>query len=133
MITTIIIIGPIKAALGHAYYWLTVFQVMRAYRVVLWTSITRNLWLKIMGNFKAILIWHCSISSYFLVSIILARYFEGVVTEDEAGDLDFPMTTLPGVFIALYVITSTENWTEILYGMQQYATTTSSRSFGSIF
>ena len=58
---------------------------------------------------KQFLIWHCSISSYFLVSIILARYFEGVVTEDEAGDLDFPMTTLPGVFIALYVITSTEN------------------------
>ena len=41
-----------------------------------------------------ILIWR-SISSYFLVSIILAS-FEGVVTEDEAGDLDFPMTTLPG-------------------------------------
>ena len=134
VITTIIIIGPIKAALGHAYYWLTVFQVMRAYRVVLWTSITRNLWLKIMGNFKAI--FDLALFYFillFLVSIILARYFEGVVTEDEAGDLDFPMTTLPGVFIALYVITSTENWTEILYGMQQYATTTSSRSFGSIF
>lgn len=134
VITLIIIINPVKEALGHAYYWLTVFQLMRFYRVVLATSITRNLWLKLIRNFKAIF----DLALFFfillyLVSIILARYFEDVIPESEIDNIDYPMHTLPNVFIALYVITSTENWTEILYGLQEYAATTSSRAFGSIF
>ncbi|RCK60533.1 Calcium-channel protein CCH1 [Candida viswanathii] len=134
VITGIIILGPVKNALGQAYYWLTAFQLMRAYRVVLATSITRTLWLKIMGNFKALF----DLTLFFfillyLVSIIIARYYEGNVPEEDFDDVDFPMSTLPGVFIGLYVITSTENWTSILYAMQEYARTTSSRSFGAIF
>lgn len=134
VITGIIIIGPVKNALGQAYYWLTAFQLLRAYRVVLATSITRNLWLKIMGNFKALF----DLTLFFfillaLVSIIIARYFEANVPEEDVDEVDYPMNTLPGVFIALYVITSTENWTSVLYAMQSYARTTSSRSFGAVF
>ncbi|CAI5758731.1 unnamed protein product [Candida verbasci] len=134
IITSIIILGPVKNRLGHAYYWLTVFQLMRFYRVVLSTSITRNLWLKIMGNFKAI--FDLALFYFillFLVSVILSRYFEGVVPESDLDDVDFPMNNLPASFIALYVITSTENWTDCLFHLQEYATTTSSRSFGSVF
>lgn len=134
VITLVIIINPVKEALGHGYYWLTVFQLMRFYRVVLATSITRTLWLKLIRNFKAIF----DLALFFfilllLVSVILARYFEGVIPESEIDNVDYPMHTLPNAFIALYVITSTENWTEILYSLQQYAATTSSRAFGSIF
>lgn len=131
--TTIIIIGPVKEKLGHAYYWLTVFQLMRFYRVVLATQITRKLWLKIMGNFKAIfdLALFFFILTY-LASIITARYFEGTIPEDDIDGIDYPMHTLPNSFIALYVITSTENWTDVLYTLQEYATTTSSRAFGAM-
>ena len=59
--------------------------------------------------------------------------FEANVPEEDVDEVDYPMNTLPGVFIALYVITSTENWTSVLYAMQSYARTTSSRSFGAVF
>lgn len=134
IITVIIIIDPIKTRLGHGYYWLTVFQIMRFYRVVLATGITRNLWMKLMGNFRAI--FDLALFFFillFLVSIILSRYFEGTVPEDDLDDVDFPMHTLPNSFVALYVITSTENWSDILYSLQEYSRTTSSRSFGAMF
>lgn len=133
VITTIIIIGPIKEKLGHAYYWLTIFQLLRFYRVVLATNITRKLWLKIMGNFKAI--FDLTLFFFiltFLASIITSRFFEGTIPKDELDDIDFPMHTLPNAFIALYVITSTENWTEILYALQEFSSTTSSRAFGAM-
>ncbi|ODV77628.1 uncharacterized protein CANTADRAFT_8070 [Suhomyces tanzawaensis NRRL Y-17324] len=134
IITSVIIFDPVKSKLGRAYYWLTVFQIMRFYRVVLATSITSSLWLKIIKNIRAIfdlaLFYFILV---FLMSIMMARYFEGVIPLDEFDDVDFPMHTLPNSFIALYVITSTENWTDVLYPLQQYATTTSSRSFGAVF
>ena len=132
--SVIIAIGPVKRKLGHAYFWLTVFQILRFYRVVLATPFTRTLWLKMAKNIRAI--FDLALFYFillFLVSIILARYFEGTIPPDEFDNVDFPMNTLPAVFIALYVITSTENWTDVMYSLQEYATTTSSRSFGSIF
>ncbi|KAI5955695.1 CCH1 [Candida jiufengensis] len=133
IICTIMVINPVKNRLGHAYYWMTVFQLMRFYRVVLATAITRNLWLKIMSNFKAIFdLAFLYFILLFLMSIIMSRYFEGAIPEDALDDVDFPMNTLPASFIALYVITSTENWTNVMYSLQEYATTTSSRSFGSV-
>lgn len=131
--TFIIIIEPVKEKLGQGYYWLTVFQLMRFYRVVLATSITRDLWMKIMVNFRAL--FDLTLFFFiltFVVSIIVARYFEGAVPLDDITELDFPLHTLPNAFVGLYTITSTENWTSILYGLQEYATTTSYRSFGSI-
>lgn len=134
IVTFVIIINPIKEKMGHVYYWLTVFQLMRFYRVVLATSITRNLWLKIMKNIR--IIFDLALFYFillFLVSIILARYFEGTIPHDELDDVEWPMNNLPASFIALYIITSTENWTDVMYSLQEYAGTTSARSFGSIF
>ncbi|KAK6465528.1 Ion transport protein-domain-containing protein [Scheffersomyces coipomensis] len=133
-ITSIIILNPVKEKLGHAYYWLTVFQLMRFYRVVLFSKITRNLWIKIMRNFRAIydltLFYFIFLS---LVSILMARYFEGVIPVDEIDNVDFALNTLPNTFIALYVITSTENWTEILYPLQEYGYSPIERAFGTMF
>ncbi|RLV90787.1 Calcium-channel protein CCH1 [Spathaspora sp. JA1] len=133
IVTSVIIIEPVKSRLGQAYYWLTVFQLMRFYRVVLLTSITRTLWLKIMGNIKAI--FDLTLFFFillFLVSIILARFFEGITPMDEVDDIEFTLHTLPATFISLYIITSTENWTGILYMAQEYAPSTSSRCLGAI-
>lgn len=131
--TSIIILGPVKRSLGQGYYWLTVFQLMRFYRVVLATSLTRNLWMKIMGNFRAL--FDLTLFFFvltFVVSIIVARYYEGAIPLESLTDVDFPLHTLPNTFVGLYTITSTENWTDILYSLQEYATTTSYRSFGAI-
>lgn len=134
VITAIIIIGPIKKKLGHAYYWLTIFQIARFYRVVLTFSVTRDLWLRLTNNIKAI--FDLALFYYillFLTSIILTRYFEGTLPKDEIEDTELGMYTLPNSFIALYVITTTENWTDMVYTLQEYAASVSLRSFGSIF
>lgn len=138
IITSIIIISPIKTKLGHAYYWLTVFQIMRVYRVVMATSYTRNLWLKIMGNIQQLVdLTLFFFVLTFLVSIIYCRFFEGVITleiaSDAGSDANFDFQTLPNTFVGLYTITSTENWTTILYLLQGYQTTPSSRVFSAMF
>lgn len=134
LVTTIIIIGPIKAKLGHAYYWLTVFQVARFYRVVLSFKITSELWFKIMRNIKSI--YDLALFYFillFMVGIILSRYFEGTVPPSDVDDVQFAMHTFPNSIMSLYVVTSTENWASVMYALQEYASNTAQRSFGSIF
>lgn len=134
IITMIIIIDPVRKSLGHAYFWLSFFQIARFYRVVLAHSVTRDLWLKILRNAKAI--FDLTLFYFLLlsvVSIILARYFEGTVPDSEVDNLEFAMNTLPNSFMSLYVITSTENWADIMYGLQEYSSSPGQRAIGSIF
>lgn len=134
VITSIIIIGPVKESLGHAYYWLTVFQIARFYRVVLAHRITSDLWLKLMQNAKSI--FDLALFFYillFLVSVIAARFFEGQVPPDDVDEVEFAMHTLPNTFLSLYVVASTENWADVMYNLQEYAVSTLQRSFGSVF
>lgn len=134
IITMVIIIDPVRIHLGHIYFWLTFFQIARFYRVVLSHKITRDLWLKILRNAKAIfdltLFYFVLLS---VVSIILARFFEGVVPNDDVDDVQFAMNTLPNTFMSLYVVTSTENWADIMYGLQEYSSSPGQRAIGSIF
>lgn len=134
IITMIIIIDPVRKSLGHVYFWLSFFQIARFYRVVLAHSVTRDLWLKILRNAKAI--FDLTLFYFLLlsvVSIILARYFEGTVPNDAVDNLQFAMNTLPNSFMSLYVITSTENWADIMYGLQEYSSSPGQRAIGSIF
>lgn len=133
IVTGLIIIGPVKEKLGWAYYWLTIFQLLRFYRVVMATSITRNLWMQIMTNIKAI--FDLGLFFFiltFLMTIIMSRFFEGQVPEDQFADENFPFHTFPNTFLGLYVITTTENWTEILYLLAEEAESVAQRSFGSM-
>lgn len=132
-ITSIIIISPIKDKLGWGYYWLTVFQLLRFYRVVMAISITRNLWMQIMTNIKAI--WDLGLFFFiltYLISIIVSRYFEGQVSTSAFDTANFPFQTLPNTFLGLYTITSTENWTEIMYFLAEQALLVSQRAMGSM-
>ncbi|KAG7195586.1 calcium channel protein [Scheffersomyces spartinae] len=133
-ITGIIILKPVKEAMGHTYYWLTVFQVMRFYRVVMAVSLTNSLWSKIISQIDEIL--QLALFYFLLlfsVSIIVARYFEGAVPRDELYATDFTLQTLPGVIVALYTVTSTENWTASMYFLQEMAPNVQYRVFGSLF
>ncbi|OBA19685.1 hypothetical protein METBIDRAFT_46054 [Metschnikowia bicuspidata var. bicuspidata NRRL YB-4993] len=132
-ITSIMILGPVKNKLGHTYYWLTFFQCARFYRVVLSSRITSDLWIKIFRNFKPI--YDLTLFYFillFLGGIIVARYFEGTIPPDDVDTVIFAMHTLPNTLMSLYVITSTENWANIMYGLQEYATSTFQRAMGSI-
>ncbi|GME93445.1 unnamed protein product [Ambrosiozyma monospora] len=60
--------------------------------------------------------------SVYLIGIFASRLFEGVVPIDEYLDSDqLIMYNLPNVMLSLYVVSSTENWTSILYLAQQCA------------
>lgn len=133
IITSIIILGPVKKKLGHAYYWLTVFQLMRFYRVVFAFRWTGDLLLRIMRNIKAIL----DLALFYFIllglcGIIIGRFFEGTVPELALETVIYSMHTLPNTLMSLYVITSTAGWANIMYNLQSYAKSTIQRSVGSI-
>ncbi|SCU99330.1 LADA_0H19042g1_1 [Lachancea dasiensis] len=133
-IITIVITAPIiRSQLGHTYYWLNIFNIVRFYRVITMIKVTRKLWKQVLGN--AILIWNLSGFYFlflFLVSIIMTVYFEGTIPKEQLEDNPFSMFSLPNSFLTLFIVGSTENWTESLYALQEYAPNYSSQFFGSV-
>ncbi|CDK24678.1 unnamed protein product [Kuraishia capsulata CBS 1993] len=109
-----------------AYAWLTFFQYARCYRVVLGISFLSGLWMKALGNLRALVdLCLFFVLTLFLTSVVMSRLFEGMVPVSEYLDSDMLiMYNLPNVLISLYTITSTENWTSVLYLCQQSANTT---------
>jgi len=133
IITSVIVIPPVYDRLGRAYDWLRVFQILRFYRVVLVFKFARKLWAQVWSTI--VIIFNLALFYFillFLSSIIIARYFEGFVPEDEVEDNMFSLQNLPNTFAALYTITSTENWTTVLYAMTEYAPNISAGMFGAI-
>ncbi len=133
IITGIIAIPHIRKTLGHAYYWLSVFQIVRFYRIVLAIPFARTLWRKVLGNVKSI----ANLSFFyilitFLCSIITSVYFTRLYDEDEIQNNFISFYTLPNTFVGLYQISSTENWTTILYGMQEATSSRQAKVFGAI-
>lgn len=135
IITSIIVIPPIREKLGQTYYWLSVFQILRFYRVVVSIKFLKDLWAEILGNVKIIIdLTLFLILILFLYGILSSIYFDGVIDSQTMSENNIllSMYNLPNSLISLYVILSTENWTEVLYMMQQYAKTNFSGAVGSI-
>lgn len=133
VITSIIILGPVKAKLGQAYYWLTAFQLMRFYRVAFAFRWTGDLLSKVLRNIRAI--FDLALFYFILLGvsgIVVGRFFEGTVPEADLEEIIYTMHTLPNTWMSLYVITSTAGWANIMYGLQTYAKSTLQRSIGSI-
>ncbi|ODV62891.1 calcium channel protein CCH1 ASCRUDRAFT_22416, partial [Ascoidea rubescens DSM 1968] len=133
--TTIIIIPPMKKLLGQLYNWSTVFQIARFYRLVLHIKFLRVLWFKIIGKFNTIA--HLIYFYLFLlvvVSLFCSRLFEGTISSEleEQEDINFSMRTFLDNFVGLFVVTSTEGWTEILYNLQMYAKNKVAAGFNSM-
>lgn len=132
-IISLVITSPhVREKLGESYYWLNLFQVARFYRVAITVKVTKNLWKRALGNI--LMIWNLSGFYFlflFLVAIILSIYFEGTVPIEEEDENPFAMYSLANSFLSLFIIGSTENWTDILYKLQENAPNTSSQFFGS--
>lgn len=134
ILTLVITILANAGLLGHGYYWLSFFQITRFYRLVIYIGFTRKLWKEVLGN--GIMIWNLTAFYFFftfLASIILSLYFEGVIPQDQIEDQLLGMYSLPNSFLSLYSIGSTENWTSILYIIQQYSPNISSAFFSTVF
>ncbi|CAL9728073.1 calcium-channel protein Cch1p [Monosporozyma unispora] len=133
VITVIISSMAVRGDIGYMYYWLSIFQISRFYRVIMAITFVRKLWTVVLKN--GTMIWNLSSFYFFftfLVAIIMAVYFEGVVPPDDVGDNPFAMYSLPNSFLSLFIIGSTENWTDILYAIQQYSPNIASAFFATV-
>ncbi|CAH0000943.1 unnamed protein product [Clonostachys byssicola] len=133
VITSIILIPPIKES--AAYPWLTVFQILRTYRVVLAIPVTRKLIMLVLGNAAGIanLMLFVFLMS-FLAAILAAQLFRGVIPLEEGGEINnVSFYTLYNSFLGVYQVLTTESWTGILYMVTSNTTQYGTAWIGAIF
>lgn len=131
--TSVILIPPIKES--RAYPWLTVFQIVRAYRVVMAIPTTRDLIMLVLGNSAGIanLMLFVFLMT-FLVAILAAQLFRGEVPIYEDGELNaISFYTIYNSFLGIYQVLTTEGWTEIMYAVTGYTTDRRTSWIGAVF
>ncbi|TAQ88335.1 hypothetical protein B7494_g3339 [Chlorociboria aeruginascens] len=134
IITTIILLPPIRNS-GQPYAWLTVFQILRIYRVVLAVPITRSLITLVLGNAMGIgnlMLFVFLIT--FLISIFAVQLFRGELpTENAQGSIETTFFTIYNTFLGMYQVMSSENWTTLLYNITTYDNARNTAWIGAIF
>ncbi|GAB7363878.1 hypothetical protein MBLNU230_g4441t1 [Neophaeotheca triangularis] len=111
IITTIIQIPVIRNS-GRVYSWLTFFQIVRVYRVVLAVSITRDLITLVLRHVSGVLNLLLFVFLLtFLAAIFGSQLFRGVLSDDEHMNFG----NLYNAFLAMYQVLSSEDWTNIVY------------------
>lgn len=122
IITVIILTPPIRSS-PRLYAGMSIFQILRIYRVVLASALTRDLIKTVFGN--AVGLMNLIIFVFlitFLTSIFAVQLFRGMIpSEDDSGNTN-PVTfsDIYNSFLGMYQILSSENWTSILYTCTQH-------------
>ena len=133
VVTSIILIPPIRN--HRSYKWLTVFQIVRVYRVVLAVPITRKLILLVLGNAGGIanLMMFVFLMT-FLMAILASQLFRGEIPLDEDGEPNrISFYTIYNCFLGMYQILTSENWTDILFTMTGYTRELNTAWIGAAF
>ncbi|KAJ5767209.1 uncharacterized protein N7511_004825 [Penicillium nucicola] len=124
IITCIIQLPPIHNS-GRAYTVLTLFQILRVYRVVLAFPVTRKLIMVVFRNTVGLLnlILFLFLMT-FLAAIFATQLFRSQIpSEDEGGNtIMITFGNIYNSFLGMYQILSSENWTTILYNATAYTT-----------
>ncbi|KAI0829966.1 Ion transport protein-domain-containing protein [Hypoxylon sp. FL0890] len=134
---TIIVLPPIfKDGRGQTYAWLTLFQILRSYRVVLAIPITRKLIVLVLGNATGIanLIVFVFLIT-FIMAIFAVQLFRGELPlYDDGGNLvRISFYNIFNSFLGMYQILSSENWTNILYDVTSYTNQYNTSWYGAMF
>lgn len=133
--TSVILIPPIREA-TTVYAWLTVFQIIRVYRVVLAIPITRNMMKLVLGNATGIgnlMLFVFLIT--FLMAIFASQLFRGELPErDSDGNvLQVSFYNIWNSFLGMYQVLSSENWTAVLYRVTAYTHYYNTAWIGAMF
>ncbi|KAK7696443.1 hypothetical protein QCA50_001100 [Cerrena zonata] len=96
-----------------AYPWLTIFQLMRFYRVILEIPRMKPLLLAVFGNMYGL----ANMSLFlilinFLTALVAVQLLRGDVPQGDFIDFGEIFNS----FLAIYQVFSSENWTDVLYG-----------------
>ena len=134
IITAVIQIPHIHNS-GEAYNWLTFFQIIRIYRVVLAVSLTRDLIKKVLGNVSGLLnliVFVFLIT--FLTAIFAVQIFRGQFPDGGSdGTIRITFSNIYNGFIGMYQVLSSENWTILLYNSTQYELIWNQAWIGAMF
>ncbi|KAK2001750.1 ion transporter [Colletotrichum falcatum] len=135
VVTSIILIPPIRNS-GETYAWLTVFQIVRVYRLVLAVPMTRKLIVMVLGNSNGIanlMLFVFLIT--FLMAILASQLFRGEIPKhSDDGQLnEVSFFTIYNSFLGMYQILSSENWTSMLYDATSYMNEHDTGWIGAVF
>jgi hypothetical protein len=135
IITTVILLPPIRTS-GQPYAWLTVFQILRIYRLILAVPVTRKLIGLVLGNSSGIgnlMLFVFLIT--FLMAILAVQLFRGELTPDDpyGNVIHITFFTIYNAFLGMYQILSSENWTINLYNITAFDDARNTAWIGAIF
>jgi hypothetical protein len=122
IITAVIQIPSIRNS-GQPYAWLSFFQILRIYRVVLAVPITHNLIMVVLGNFSGLLNLILFVFLLtFLAAILASQMFRGSIpsTDSSGNTIHITFNSMWNSFLGMYQIFSSENWTTIMYNVTNY-------------
>lgn len=121
VITTIMQFPPINNK-ERVYAWMTVFQIIRFYRVVLAVSLTRELIMTVLGNVYGLLNLILFVFLLtFLAALFAAQIFRGELPEEDDGEsIRVTFSSLFNSFLGMYQLLSSENWTDVLFTVQKF-------------
>ncbi|KAG0368488.1 calcium channel protein, partial [Mortierella sp. AD032] len=114
-VTLLIQIPPVKNS--QVYVYLTIFQVIRIYRPIIYIERLRSLIQRVVGSWIGLLNLVMFIAVFVaVVSVMAGILFRENVDEDEKhmNFADFYVS-----YLGMYQIFSGENWTTILYSVMQ--------------
>ena len=135
VITSVIQIPHIHES-GTPYAWLTFFQIIRIYRVVLGVPMTRELILKVLGNASGLLNLIIFVFLLtFLTAIFAVQIFQGEFPpyDMNGNNVRIDFRNIYNSFIGMYQVLSSENWTLLMYNSTQYQQMWSSSWIGATF
>nr|POE47803.1 calcium-channel protein cch1 [Quercus suber] len=122
-IVTAIIQLPVIHGSGAPYACLSIFQILRIYRVVLAVKITRDLITLVLRHVSGVLnlIMFVFLLT-FLGAIFACQLFRGDLPyqDDEGNTLEVNFSTIFNSFLGMYQILSSENWTSIMYNVTRF-------------
>lgn len=135
IITCIIQIPSIHNS-GRAYSALTLFQILRVYRIVLAFSLTRDLIVIVFRNFVGLLNLIIFVFLMtFLAAIFAVQLFRGIIPEEDpdGNSIMISFSQIYNSFLGMYQILSSENWTTILYGATTFTAADSTAWISALF
>ncbi|KAK3698461.1 calcium channel protein [Vermiconidia calcicola] len=119
LVTSAMEVPTVKHAYhGQVYAWLSIFQILRVYRVVLAISMTRELIMLVLKHVSGVLNLILFVFLLtFLAAVFAVQLFRGgIPATDASGAANYvTFATIYNAFLGMYQVLSSENWTDILY------------------
>ncbi|KAG0186357.1 calcium channel protein [Apophysomyces sp. BC1034] len=128
--TLIIWIPPIRDN-RYVYAWLTGFQVLRIYRVVVAIPRLRTLMSRVLGSVHGLInLMFFIVMATLLCAIIAFQLFEGALND---SDEEMRFFSVYNSFAALYQLFSGEDWTTVLYAAMEAGVPSGNSAIHALF